>query len=141
RNSTARLPAPIASSNRPSFISAIPSACQPSKKSGSSSTHRRYFSTALAKSPTATSPLASSKISSGVAIYFVLAPRTQRSQRNTDIKFQPDDYSVSFARFVRTLPFLIFQACRLLPVAQPFHNNNTLLVLKNSLFEGCFFLA
>jgi hypothetical protein len=49
----------------------------------------------------AMSPLASSKISSGVAIYFVLAPRTQRSQRNTDIKFQTDDdYSVSFARFV-----------------------------------------
>ena len=32
------------------------------------------------------------------------------------------------------------EARRFLPVAQPFHNNNALLVLKNSLFEGCLFL-
>src|SRR5262245_8855976 len=41
-------------------MSAMPSACQPSKKSGAASTQRRYFSTAASSSPTAMSPLASS---------------------------------------------------------------------------------
>src|SRR5213076_1974365 len=49
------------------FISAIPRACQPSKNCGSRSTQRRYFSTALSKSPTARSPFASSKMSSRVS--------------------------------------------------------------------------
>src|ERR1700740_2232790 len=47
-------------------MSAIPSACQPSKKSGSISTQRRYFSTASSSSPIARSPLASSNILSRV---------------------------------------------------------------------------
>src|SRR3954467_11127523 len=42
----------------------MPSACQPSKKPGSSSTQRRYFSTALSSSPMARSPFASSNSSS-----------------------------------------------------------------------------
>src|SRR4051794_11473420 len=54
----------MASSNRPSFISAIPNACQPSKNWESISVQRRYFSTALSSSPIARSPLASSKMSS-----------------------------------------------------------------------------
>src|SRR5690348_16899026 len=53
-------------------MSAIPSACQPSKKSGSISAHRRYFSTADSSSPIARSPLASSKISSRVGSIFIL---------------------------------------------------------------------
>src|SRR5256885_8351566 len=43
---------------------AMPSACQPSKNAGSSSTQRRYFSTAASNSPMARSPFASSKSSS-----------------------------------------------------------------------------
>ena len=46
------------------ILSAIPSACQPSKKFESSPTQRRYFSTAASSSPMARSPFASSKISS-----------------------------------------------------------------------------
>src|SRR5271165_1373577 len=45
-------------------MSAIPSACQPSKNSGTCSTHWRYFSIAAGNSPIARSPLASSKSSS-----------------------------------------------------------------------------
>src|SRR3989442_3385004 len=65
-NATAFLPASIASLKRPTFISAIPSACQPSKKFASTSTQRWYFATALSSSPIARSPFASSKISSRV---------------------------------------------------------------------------
>src|SRR5688500_16138437 len=42
----------------------MPSACQPSKKSGASSVQRRYFSTADSSSPSARSPFASSNSSS-----------------------------------------------------------------------------
>src|ERR1700720_3077485 len=42
----------------------MPSACHPSKKAGSCSTHRRYFSIAAGSSPMARSPFASSKSSS-----------------------------------------------------------------------------
>src|SRR5262249_3822929 len=38
------------------------------------------------------------------------------------------------------LAFFKFQACCLLPVAQPFDKNNALLILKDSLFKGCLFL-
>ena len=53
------------STNQPAryavFMRAIPKACHPSKNRGSISMQRRYFSTAASSSPTATSPLASSK--------------------------------------------------------------------------------
>src|SRR3954468_20571564 len=54
----------MASAERPNFMSAMPRACHPSKNAGSSSTQRRYFSTAASSSPTARSPFASSKSSS-----------------------------------------------------------------------------
>src|SRR5436190_12833733 len=41
----------------------MPRACQPSKKAGSSSVQRRYFSTATSSSPSARSPFASSNSS------------------------------------------------------------------------------
>src|SRR5439155_11598797 len=122
-NSTAFLPASIASLNRPSFISAMPSACQPSKKSGAISTLCRYFAAALSKSPTARSPLASSKISSGdCSIEFVVFARKPFGAVN----------SLAFARL---------QASRLLAVVQPFVKNDALLVIEKSFFKRCLLLG
>src|SRR4051794_39132797 len=63
-------------------MSAMPRACHPSKNSGSSSTQRRYFSTALSSSPMARSPFASSNISSRALMPVVptLAFRRRRSE-------------------------------------------------------------
>src|SRR5947207_12415368 len=102
----------------------MPSACQPSKKVGSSCTHRWYFSTALFKSPTATSPLASSKISSGVCIY----SRNGHKGHNEREREAPNR---NFRRALcelgcESLSFLKFQPCSLLPVAQPFDENDSL---------------
>src|SRR5262249_40197786 len=119
RTSTAFLPASMASSNRPSFMSAIPSACQPSKKPESSCTQRRYFSTALPRSPIATSPLASSKICSSVCILYSRTTTTTVTKK-ASTGFSGSRYFVSFADFLRGSTFLKFQACCLLPVAQPF---------------------
>src|ERR1043166_3920959 len=83
-NATAFLPASIASLKRPSFISAMPRACQPSKNWASSSTQWRYFSTALSSSPTARSPFASSKISSRVGI----VQRTTITRSPNELQYQ-----------------------------------------------------
>src|ERR1700686_5222351 len=54
----------MASGRFPFFISVMPSACHPSKKAGSCSTYRGYFSVAASSSAMARSPFASSKSSS-----------------------------------------------------------------------------
>src|SRR5262245_60518479 len=130
----------MASSNRPSFISAIPSACQPSKKFESICTHWRYFSTALSRSPTATSPLASSKISSGVAIHH-FRTTTITVTRKCPTAPLILNTSCPWWTLCEHLAFLEFQAGCLLPVAQPFHKNNALFVLKHLLLKRCLFLA
>src|SRR5207249_5285295 len=121
RSSTAFLPASIASAKRPSFISAMPSACQPSKKSGAISTQRRYFATALSRSPTAMSPLASSKISSADCSIKI-------SRAHTGAATAP-------------LAFAKLKAGCLLPVAQPFVKNNALLVIDKPFLKRCLLLA
>src|SRR5271166_3470872 len=71
-------------------MSAIPSACQPSKNSGTCSTHWRYFSIAAGNSPIARSPLASSKSSSiceGVSsIHLSGLAQSVSADRNTKLK-------------------------------------------------------
>src|SRR5260221_8377221 len=76
----------MASEKRPSFISAMPRACQPSKKSGASCVQRRYFSTAVSRSPRARSPLASSNNSStsGVVLIFGAARKKKAGQPAPD---------------------------------------------------------
>src|ERR1700730_3745479 len=86
----------------------MPSACQPSKKSGSSSTQRRYFSTALSSSPIARSPFASSKSSSSVGI--AACARSLAGRR-------------------------LLEAGRLAPVLQPFKENDHAFLLKILRFE------
>src|ERR1700730_1490135 len=89
-------------------MSAIPSACQPSKNSGSTSTQRRYFSTALSSSPMARSPLASSKISSRVS--------TRPKKRASALGPQETGFALAFA--------------------EPIVKNKVAFVVQNTLLEG-----
>src|SRR5438105_3215012 len=119
----------------------MPSACQPSKKSASSWMQRRYFSAALSRSPTATSPLASSKISSGVAIDLFSHKDHNSHQEIPTATFKATIASSPFVYSVGALSFLELQAGCLLSVAQPFDEYNAFLVLKDSLFEGDFLVS
>src|ERR1043166_2147616 len=107
----------------------MPSACQPSKKSAAMSTERRYFATALSRSPMAMSPLASSKISSGVCILSV----SGADQGAPSASWR--------ARFLADLAFSRFKASRLLPVVQPFVENDALLVMEKPFLKRCLLLA
>src|SRR4051794_10322470 len=102
---------------------------------------RRYFSTALFRSPIAMSPLASSKISSGVAIDPFSYKSRNGHKKIPTANFKRTTASLSFVGLFLVLSFLELQASCLLPVPQPFDQYNALLVFKNSLFEGNLLLS
>src|SRR4030095_12408306 len=62
------------------------------------------------------------------------------SEYEDDADNEDDFTSASLPCVSAWLPFLKFQPCCLLAVAQPFDKNNALLVLKNSFLERCLFL-
>src|SRR5205085_12459119 len=88
-------------------------ACQPSKKFGSTSTQRRYFSTALSSSPTARSPFASSKMSSRVGISAIGV------QRGSALRFRFGHLNARVA----------------LPITKPFVENDRAIPRRDIFFK------